>query len=387
METLLIISLFILFYSYLGYGLVMWIYGRKKTRRESEVQIQSDNDLPTVAVLIPAYNEEDVIEEKILNTDALNYPQMKKSVYVITDGSTDRTAELVKRYNHVVHLHVDQRNGKVGAINRAMDLIHAEITVSTDSNTTLNPDALKEMVKHFQHSNVIAVSGEKKVRSAKADDAGAAGEGIYWKYESFLKKMDSQVNTMVGAAGELIAFRTNRFERIPQNTILEDFFMTMRFAEKGYKVAYEPKAFAEETPSASIKEELKRKVRISAGAFQAMRTFKHLLDPRKFNFLSFQYLSHRVLRWTAAPVSLLVFFIANMFLVGEGFAYDALANLQVTFYGLAIIGFVFKRYKVSFKALHVPYYFCMMNYAVIAGYIRFLRGNQSVTWEKALRRA
>lgn len=387
METLLIISLIVLFYSYIGYGIVMWVYNNYHSRNTTEVSALSEEQLPTVAVLIPAFNEEQFIEDKILNTNSLDYPQMKKFIYVVTDGSTDKTKEVAKRHANVTVLHTDERNGKVGAVNRAMDLIHADITVSTDANTTLNRSALKEMVKHFQFPNVIAVSGEKKVKSAKADDAGGAGEGLYWKYESFLKNMDSQANSMVGAAGELIAYRTNRFEKIPQNTILEDFFMTMKFAEKGYKVAYEPNAYAEETPSASIKEELKRKVRISAGAFQAMKTFRHLLNPKGFNFLSFQYLSHRVLRWTAAPVALLICLIANVQLIGSGFAYDLLANLQFAFYALATAGFVFKRFKLSVKVLHVPYYFCMMNYAVLAGYVRFLRGNQSVVWEKALRRS
>lgn len=387
METLLIISFIILFYTYVGYGSIMWLLGRFKHKNVLTEQSDSSSEPPSVAVLIPAYNEEDVIEDKILNSISLDYPTLKKDIYVITDGSTDRTVEIVKKYNNVILLHKDERSGKVGAVNRAMDLIHAEVTVSTDANTLLNRDALKHLAASFSDPEVVAVSGEKKIISDRSENASGAGEGLYWKYESALKRLDSQVNTMVGAAGELIAYRTCRFERIPENMIIEDFFMTMRFAEKGYKVAYEPKAYAVEKPSASVKDELIRKVRISAGAFQAILSFKHLLNPSHFNMLSFQYLSHRVLRWTLAPIALVTLLFSNLVIVDSSEFYSNLAALQVTFYLMAGMGYLLKRFKLKMKMLHVPFYFCMMNYAVIIGFFRFMRGEQSVIWEKSLRRS
>lgn len=385
METLLITSLLILFYTYLGYGILMAILARIKVR-PTEYH-NKEQELPSVAILIPAYNEEDVIEDKILNSMALSYPELKKDIYVISDGSTDGTTEIVKKYRNVMHLHMDKRAGKVGAVNRAMDLIHADVTVSTDANTLLNKEALLHLVRPFSDAKVVAVSGEKKIMSDQCENASGAGEGLYWRYESTLKRLDSQVNSLVGAAGELIAYRTNRFEKIPENMIIEDFFMTMRFAEQGYKVAYQPKAYAMEKPSASVKEELKRKVRISAGAFQAIMLFRNLLIPTRFNMLSFQYLSHRVMRWMIAPLALVSALISNLALVGTSAFYANLAGLQITFYLLAALGYLFKRFKMKIKVLHVPFYFCMMNYAVVAGFIRFMKGNQTVIWEKALRRA
>jgi len=358
-----------------------------RIKRKSKSSIRSIKDLPSIAILIPAYNEEDFIEEKILNSMSLDYPELKKDIYVISDGSTDGTAEIVKKYRNVMHLQSDRRSGKVGAVNRAMDLIHADITVSTDANTLLNKEALIQLVKPFSDPRVVAVSGEKKIISDSAENASGAGEGLYWKYESILKKLDSNVNSMVGAAGELIAYRTNRFEKIPENMIIEDFFMTMRFAEQGYKVAYQPEAYAMEKPSASVKEELKRKVRISAGAFQAMVVFRNLLNPARFTMLSFQYLSHRVMRWTIAPLALMTALISNLALMGSSEFYANLAGLQVTFYLMAATGLLLKRLKLKIKVLHVPFYFCMMNYAVVAGFIRFMKGQQTVIWEKALRRA
>ncbi len=385
METLLIASFLILFYTYIGYGLLMWIAVQFKKRIKTASRL-SEDQLPSVAVLVPAFNEENYIEEKIKNAISLNYPEEKKSIYVVTDGSTDRTMEIVKHYKEVTLLHSNKRRGKVGAVNRAMELIHEEITISTDANTLLNESSLRELVNHFADPKVAAVSGEKKISLEKAEDANGAGEGIYWKYESALKRLDSDINTMVGAAGELIAYRTDSYERIPENTIIEDFYMTMKLADQGFKVAYEPKAFAMEKPSASVKEELKRKVRISAGAFQAIIRLRHLLNPFKLNMLSFQYISHRVMRWTIAPISLITLFISNMLLIGEAELYTQLAFLQLAFYVMAGLGFLLKRYKLTVKILHIPYYFCMMNYAVVAGFFRFLKGRQTVTWEKALRR-
>ena len=385
MEALLITSIIILFYTYLGYGIFMAVIAQM--RKRPAAQVDGSKELPSVAILIPAYNEVDVIEEKILNSISLEYPSLKKSIYVVTDGSNDGTDDLVKKHKSVNLLHRDQRCGKVGAVNRAMDLIHADITVSTDANTLLNKDAIIHLVKPFSDPSVVAVSGEKKVVGDRSENASGAGEGLYWKYESALKRLDSDVNSMVGAAGELIAYRTNRFERIPENMVIEDFFMTMRFAEKGYKVAYEPKAYAMEKPSASVNDELKRKIRISAGAFQAIVKFRHLLNPSGFNMLSFQYLSHRVLRWTIAPIALITALVSNLALMGTSEFYANLAGLQVTFYLMALLGLLFKRLKLKAKVLHVPFYFCMMNYAVVMGFVRFLKGEQSVIWEKALRRA
>lgn len=363
------------------------MYTMSKITGGNTKKLINPQEFPSVAILIPAYNEEDFIEDKILNTIALNYPKLKKNIYVITDGSTDGTVGIVKNYQDVTLLHKDGRSGKVGAVNRAMDLIHADITISTDANTLLNKDALHHLVKPFADSKVMAVSGEKKIISDRSENASGAGEGMYWKYESTLKRLDSEVNSMVGAAGELIAYRTNKFEKIPQNMIIEDFFMTMRFAEQGYKVAYEPKAYAMEKPSASVKDELKRKIRISAGAFQSIILFRHLLNPARLNMLSFQYLSHRVLRWTIAPIALITALVSNLSLAGSSDFFTGLAVLQVAFYLMAGIGYLFKKLKLKAKVLHVPFYFCMMNYAVFAGFIRFIKGEQSVIWEKALRRA
>ena len=386
MQPLFAISLWTVFYTYIGYGLIMWILSKFKSSATSSQSLDTEK-MPTVAILIPAYNEEDIIEDKILNTLSLQYPQAKKSIYVVTDGSTDKTTALAREFDNVTVLHQDGRAGKIAAVNRSMKIIDAEITISTDANTTLNGDAILKMVRHFQDPQVVAVSGEKKVVSQDADDAAGSGEGMYWRYESFLKRLDAQVNTLVGAAGELIAYRSSSHEPVPENTVIEDFYMTMRFCARGYKVAYEPEAFAEEAPSASVKEELKRKVRICAGGFQAMYRLSYLLNPFRYGLLTFQYISHRVLRWTLAPLALVTLFFSSCMLASTSQFYWVFAALQTLFYLLAGLGHQFKQRELTVRMLHIPYYFCVMNYAVFAGFLRFIKGSQAVTWEKALRRA
>jgi len=231
------------------------------------------------------------------------------------------------------------------------------------------------------------VAGEKKIISASDDLASAAGEGLYWKYESFLKKMDSAFYSVVGAAGELFSVRTALFDKAPENTIIEDFVQSLRICAKGYTIRYEPAAFAMETPSSSMKEEEKRKIRICAGAFQAMGMLKGLFNVFKYPTLSFQLISHRILRWTLCPLCLIGLLVSNAVLVGATGSplYGIFFLLQGIFYSLALLGWFLANRNLQVKALYIPYYFLFMNMAVFAGFYRFIRKRQAVTWEKAAR--
>lgn len=342
--------------------------------------------LPEVTLLVAAYNEEDFIAEKIENSLALDYPKGKLKLLFVTDGSDDSTPDIIKKYDQVRLMHSPDRAGKIAAVHRAMPTVDTPITIYTDANTFLNPEAVKMIVRHYAEEKVGAVSGEKRIRSRDRDAAQGAGEGIYWKYESTLKRWDSELYSVVGAAGELFSIRTELYEEIPQDTIIEDFFTTMRIAEQGYKVRYEPQAYATEAPSASVKEELKRKVRIAAGAMQAMWRLKGLLNPLRYGMLSFQYISHRVLRWTLAPLGLLFLFVSNILLAGMGSAFFQLVLvLQIGFYLAALMGWLLERRQLKVKVLFVPYYFCVMNFAMYAGFLRYIKGSQSVMWERAKR--
>ncbi len=388
------VLIFIVFYAYIGYGILLFLV--VKTKRifiKKTPQNLQKSSVPNVVFIVAAYNEEDYIEEKINNCLQFDYPKDKIEFWFVTDGSTDKTPTLVKQFptlpGQVVKLfHSPERRGKIAAVERVMAFVKAEITIFTDANTDVNPEAILNIVKHYSNPKVGAVAGEKRIALGNTGDASGAGEGIYWKYESLLKKWDSELYSAIGAAGELFSIRTDQYRHVPQDTLIEDFVMTMGIAMRGFKIVYEPDAYAVESSSASIAEELKRKIRIAAGALQATWRLRSLLNPFKYGILSFQYLSHRVLRWTLAPLALPIIFLLNIFLAQDGhFVYKTLLVGQIFFYTFALLGYIFERKQLKIKAFFVPYYFCVMNYAMYRGFFRLIGGRQSVVWEKSKRAA
>ncbi len=372
-------------YTYLGYGVLIFIISKIR-HYPNNVDPQHESQWPEVTIVIAAYNEESFIEEKIKNTLALDYPTGKLFIYIVTDGSNDRTAELVKKHDTIQHFHEPERKGKIHAVNRIMKMVKTPVVIFCDANTYLNKESVKNITRHYQDPKVGGVAGEKRIFKNEEDNASGAGEGMYWKYESFLKRKDSEVYSVVGAAGELFSVRTNLYEEPSGNIIIEDFYISVRIAMNGYRFIYEPDAYATETASASVAEEWKRKVRISAGGFQAMLRLKSLLNPFKYGILSFQYVSHRVLRWTLAPLSLLLILLSNLVLAFIGSPiYIVILALQIIFYAIAGLGFLLQDKKITIKGFFVPYYFVVMNLSVYAGFVRFLKGKQSVVWEKSKR--
>jgi biofilm PGA synthesis N-glycosyltransferase PgaC len=370
-------------YTYVGYGVVIYIFS--KIKRPKPIP-ETGNDLPDVTLLIAAYNEEAFIEEKIRNTLALDYPTGKLQIMFVTDGSNDRTPELVAKHPSIQLFHEPERRGKIHAVNRVMKLVTTPVVIFCDANTYLNPEALRLIVRHYADPQVGGVAGEKRIFKKEEDNASGAGEGIYWKYESFLKRKDSEVHSVVGAAGELFSLRTSLFEEPPADTVIEDFYISLRIVARGYRFIYEPGAYATESASASVEEEWKRKVRICAGAFQAMGRLTDLLNPFRYGILTFQYVSHRVLRWTLAPLALPLIFITNIILaLYAGPVYQVILVMQFGFYALALAGYIMRDKPITIKGFFVPYYFAVMNFSVYAGFRRYLKGSQSVVWDKSKR--
>lgn len=342
---------------------------------------------PLVTLVIPCYNEADILEAKIENSKQLEYPADKLKIVFITDGSTDHSAAVLSKHPEIELLHENRRAGKTAAENRAMRFIKTPVVIFSDANTMLNKEAVRNIIRHFADKKTGCVSGEKRVLVDEKDTASAAGEGIYWKYESTLKKWDSELYSAVGAAGELVAFKTDLYTDLPEDTILDDFMQSMLIATKGYKIVYEPEAFAAETASANVKEELKRKIRIAAGGWQSISRLGKHLSMFKLPVLYFQYFSHRLLRWTVTPFLLLFIFVLNIFLAVEGnLFYQLMMAGQVLFYLAAITGYILEHRKLRFKPVFVPYYFVIMNYAVLAGLKKYMSGKQQATWDKAQRK-
>jgi len=382
------ISLALIIYTFVGYGFLLFFLVKIKRIFTKPFIFDTETILPTVTILIAAWNEEGIIEEKVFNTLNLDYPKEKLQIIFVTDGSTDQTADIIKKHEGIILLHEDVRTGKMAAIKRAMPFVKNEILIFTDANTFLNEAAVKELVKHYQNEKVGAVAGEKRIMVEALADASSAGEGFYWKYESKLKKWDYELYSNVGAAGELFSIRTNLYQPVESDTIIDDHMIAMRIAENGYIIAYEPLAYAMETASANTKEELKRKIRIAAGGIQSILRLKKAANPFHHPLLTFQYISHRVLRWTITPFLLILTFILNILIVYNTNInfYKVLLAAQVSFYVLSLLGFYFESKNIKIKAFFIPYYFCVMNYAVLAGLVRYYRKNQSAAWERSKRK-
>jgi cellulose synthase/poly-beta-1,6-N-acetylglucosamine synthase-like glycosyltransferase len=384
------LSLFIVFYTFMGYGILLYFIIRVKRMIKGKPAIIApiSSLLPDCTLIVAAYNEAELIEEKIKNCLGLKYPDGKLKFVFITDGSTDKTPEIIGRYPQIKLLHQNGRAGKIAAVHRAMTYTDTEIVVFTDANTFLNAEALTNICRHYVDETVGAVAGEKRVHISENADASAAGEGFYWKYESALKKWDSELYSVVGAAGELFSVRRSLYEDVEPDTILDDFMISMLIAAKGYRIIYEPQAFATETGSENVSEELKRKIRIAAGGMQSVLRLKGLFNPFKYPILSFQYVSHRVLRWTITPLLLILVFVLDVFIAlqpGETL-YQVILIAQVLFYILALTGMIMEKRHIRIKALFIPYYFCVMNYAVLMGIIRYFSKKQSAAWERAQRK-
>lgn len=394
------ICLVLCIYTYAGYGVILylmvclkrWLKGKSQTP-----ELPADENLPEVTLLICAFNEQEVIEEKMKNTNNLDYPSDKLHIMWVTDGSSDNTNEYLKAYPNVQIVFSPERRGKTAALNHGISEVKTPLTVLTDANTMINREAICEIVRCFMDPQVGCVAGEKRVMARTEGDVAAEGEGLYWKYESTLKRWDSELYSAMGAAGELNAIRTNLYQPMPEEALLDDFVMSMRMVDEGYKIAYTSKAYALEYGSANLEEEGKRKRRIAAGGLQSSWWLRSMLLPFTTQqgkrqgwsrwLVAFQLLSHRVLRWTITPIAMMALIPLNVALVmmKAGTVYTVVWILQLMFYLAAFGGYMLEQRGRKNKFLYVPYYFLFMNINVFRG-MHYLRTHQGGgAWEKAKR--
>ena len=377
-------------YTYVGYGLLLWllvtikrIVKGKPERRE----LPADDALPHVTLLVCAYNEQDVVDMKMQNTRELDYPKSKLHIMWVTDGSTDDTNERLRKYDDVEVVYTPERNGKTAALNHGISLITSEITVMTDANTMVNREAIREIVRCMEDPQVACVAGEKRVLSRDEGQTAAKGEGLYWKYESTLKRLDSELYSAMGAAGELNAIRTALYQPMSNITLLDDFVMSMRMVDQGYRIAYTSEAYAMEYGSANLEEESKRKRRIAAGGLQSSWWLRGMMNPLRNPVVAFQFVSHRVLRWSITPIALFLLIPLNtalVFLKG-GTIYNVIWVLQILFYLAALAHLMLERSGRCHKLLYVIYYFLFMNINVLQGMKYLSTYHGGGTWEKAKR--
>ena len=390
LKVLFWICLFIVFYTYIGYGMLLYVMVLIKRLfcKTSQAPILPDDDqLPNVTLMICAYNEEDIIREKMENIRQIDYPADKFCVMWVTDGSNDGSNDLLKQYPEVTLVYSPERKGKAMAMQHGLKVNKAEYVVFTDANTMLNAKAIREIVRQFMKPNVSCVSGEKRVAARTNDQIAAEGEGLYWKYESTLKQWDSDLYSAMGAAGELFAVKMSDYREAPTNALLDDFMMSMLIVKDGHRIAYTSEAYAMEYGSANMYEESKRKRRIAAGGLQSIWWLRSLMNPLKYPVVSFLFISHRVLRWSITPFTMLALIPLNIALVAlnAGVIYTVIGILQLIFYAAAALGWLQTKTGRHGGLLYVPYYFLFMNVNVFRG-ISYLRSHStSGTWEKAKR--
>ncbi|HOV48603.1 MAG TPA: glycosyltransferase family 2 protein [Anaerolineae bacterium] len=369
------LSAFLIFWTYVGYPIFIALLARWRPRPHRREPLE----LP-VTLIVPAYNEEAVIAAKLENLLALEYPAALREIIVVADGSTDRTVEIVAGYagKGVQLLYQPERQGKIAAMNRAAPQAHGDILIFSDANAMMEPDALQQILPNFADPQVACVSGEKRIRPAA--EVQAEGESAYWRYEAFMKRADSLVNTAIGAVGEFFAIRRELYRPLETDNLIEDFVLAMRLVMDGWRVVYEPAAVTWEEASPSLGGEWRRRARMAAGGFQAIGRLRGLLSPR-YGLTAFQYVSHKVLRWLA-PFFMLAALISSAFLTAEPL-FRLLFWGQVLFYVLAVLGWALELLGWKCKPLRLIFYFCFANATMLGGFVRYVTRSQSVLWTKA----
>lgn len=370
MQLILLGAILVLVYTYLIYPLLLLPWTRKKKADN----ISNDEELPYISILVSAYNEEHCIGQKIQNCLALEYPREKLEIWIGSDGSTDRTDEIVSAFrDERVHLLRRERGGKAAMLNELARRARGEILVFSDANTELEKGALRAIVRPFSDPEVGLVSGELHLYNPHTPHREDE-EGLYWRYERFLKRREGARGVLIGANGGLYALRASLFSPLPHDTLTDDFEIAARILEAGKKVTYAQEARAREETAGGVEREFSRRVRIGAGNFQALFRHLKLLSPRRPR-VAFSFFSHKVLRWLA-PFFLIAAFIANLALANRS-PYDLLLLGQLAFYALAASG--------KGRLAKIFRYFLAMNAALALGLYRFLFGKQQAAWQRTAR--
>ena len=372
MKFLFWFSFGIILYTYFGYPLLLKLLAGK--RKEQGEDAPDPFFEPNVSLIIPVHNEEKVIEEKIQNTLSLDYPKNKLEILIASDASTDRTKEIVQKYEKVGVKFLEQleRKGKAGALNRGLREARNEIVVFSDDSIFLEEDALRNIVRNFSENLIGCVSGEDYI-------PGGGGEGAYGRYELVLRNLESRAGSIVGASGCFYAQRRSLCEPFPEG-MAPDFYSVLETVEKGYRAVTDSTAKGMMRSVPDPKSEFQKKVRTFLRGITTLLHFKHLLNPFKYGIFSLQLISHKLMRWSTG-VFLILLFLSNLFLVGSKF-YLTFLLLQVAFYSLAFVGWMgLSRPKI----FRIPLFFSMVNLSALIAWGKYFRGFRQEVWEPSRR--
>jgi cellulose synthase/poly-beta-1,6-N-acetylglucosamine synthase-like glycosyltransferase len=370
-------------YAYLLYPVAIWWLARR-FGRPAMPPAGIAEEWPSVALLIAAHDEEAVIEERLRNALATDYPAGKFEVVVGSDGSTDGTAAIVRRYadDGVRLLDYEQRRGKAAVLNSAVAELDSEIVVLSDANTDIDPAAARRLVRWFRDPRVGAVCGRLVLTDPRT---GRNADSLYWRYETFLKRCEGQLGALLGSNGAIYAIRRELYVPIPDGTIVDDFVIPLLAKlRSGCEIVYDCEAVASEETPPDVGSEFRRRARIGAGGFQSIGMLWRLLDPRR-GWVAFTFLSHKILRWLC-PFFLIGLLASNLLLWDRPF-YRACLLGQAAFYLASLLMAAAPGRLAPLKPLRLATMFTGMNLALLVGFWRWLFGSQRGTWDRTARGA
>ncbi len=369
---------FLIFFHYIGLPIFTLFLSIIKKNPIDKKEIS-----PDLSLIIAAYNEEKVIEQKIMNCMELDYPDEKLEIIIVSDGSTDNTPQLVERHKNlsVIGLFEPLRRGKTAALNRAVNQAAGEVIVFSDANSMYDPKALKMLARNFHDSSVGGVCGRKSILK-NGQRESSRGDSLFWDFESSLKKLQSLVGSISTGDGEIFAIRKQLYTVIPETVINDDTAITFNIIKKGFRVIYEPEAVSCEEASTIIEDDFNVKARMVSGGYQTLKLFSGMLFPPR-SYFAFQFFFHKVIRWIM-PFLLVSLFISS-FLMGHR-VFFLFGCLQIAFYLSALTGFLLRKKNKKLGVLYFPFYYCAMNIAAGLGFFYFLRGDSLTRiWKKATR--
>jgi biofilm PGA synthesis N-glycosyltransferase PgaC len=370
-------------YCFFGYPLLL-ILAEKLLRRP----IAKSAIVPTVSILISAWNEEDVIGNKIENLLQLDYPVERVEILIGSDGSNDRTNEIVRSFHdpRIRLIERTERRGKTSTVNELVAAAKNEIVFFNDARQDLASDTLRKLVTNFADCTIGCVSGELLFHHKEG--ATAKGINLYWEYEKFMRNREASIHSMLGATGAIYAIRRELFCPVPSDIVLDDMYIPFKIIEKGFRAAFEPEARAFDHVADNPKEEYRRKARTLYGNFQIFSHFPNFFNPLT-SPVAIQFFSHKLLR-VVVPFLMAAVLIINLFLLYQA-AFRWIMLVQIFFYMMAAAGAWSREHRTGIlhsvsKVCYIPYVFCLLNFSVFIGFWRFINARQEITWQKARER-
>jgi cellulose synthase/poly-beta-1,6-N-acetylglucosamine synthase-like glycosyltransferase len=380
-KTLFWFSAAVVVYAYIGYPVVMWLLSSLMPSRSKE---DGKPFLPKVSLLISAYNEEAVIEGKILNSLSAHYPADLLEIMIISDGSDDMTNEIVRKYEKrgVLLKYFQGRRGKTACLNSAVTLAQGDIIVFSDANSMYDEDAIKNLVSNFADDRIGFVTGYTRYVEKDADQV-APSIGIYAKIEKLTKAWESKLSSCVGADGAIFAIRRHLYRPL-SDVDINDFVIPLNIIKQGLKGVLEEKAYCVEKTAGNSKGEFRRQTRITNRTLRAIYNNASLLNPLRYGFFSFELFSHKISKFLT-PFFLLSLACCSVVLMNSGTTYRLISMVQAVCYLFALLGYSGKGLKILSGLDSLCYTFVAMNAAILAGWVQFVRGRTYTTWSPVKR--